>query len=179
MRYQEIIDFWFNEIDSKYWFKKDANFDRQLRQRFWDTYQAAIHCELYEWRQTPDGSLAEVIVLDQFSRNFFRDSAKAFEFDALALALSQNAIEKGFDKDIPIKRRSFLYMPYMHSESLEIHNQALELFATEGLENNLDYEKRHRDIIEKFSRYPHRNQVMGRESTAAELEFLSKPGSSF
>ncbi len=179
MHYQEIIDFWFNEIDSKYWFKKDPSFDQQLKQRFLSTYHAATRCELFEWRQTPEGSLAEIIVLDQFSRNFFRESAKAFEFDPLALALSQSAIEKGFDQEISINRRSFLYMPFMHSESLKIHDQALKLFAVKGLENNLIYEKKHRDIIAQFSRYPHRNKVLGRESTAEELAFLSQPGSSF
>lgn len=179
MNYQEIIQFWFEEIDSKFWFKKDADFDQILKQRFYDTYLSATRSELNQWRQNPEGSLAEVIVLDQFSRNFYRESAKAFEFDSLALALSQNAIDKGFDQEIPINKRSFLYMPFMHSESLVIHDQALKLFAIDGLENNLEYEVRHRNIIERFSRYPHRNKVLGRESTEEELEFLAQPGSSF
>ena len=179
MEYQEIIHFWFKEIDSKFWFKKDTDFDLRLKNRFLSTFQAATRSELHPWRRTPEGSLAEVIVLDQFSRNIFRDSAKAFEFDSLALALSQTAIDKGFDQEIAINQRSFLYMPFMHSESLKIHDQAIKLFSTKGLENNLDFEVRHRDIIERFSRYPHRNKVLGRESTVEELEFLAMPGSSF
>jgi uncharacterized protein (DUF924 family) len=179
MDYHAIIDFWFKEIDSKYWFKKDVDFDQQLKRRFLKVYQAATQSELYQWRQSPLGCLAEVIVLDQFSRNFFRDSGKAFAFDSLALALSQNAIEKKFDQQIPINQRSFLYMPFMHSESLIIHDEAVKLFSTNGLENNLKFEHKHRDIIVKFGRYPHRNQVLGRQSTQPEIEFLQTPGSSF
>jgi uncharacterized protein (DUF924 family) len=179
MEYQTIISFWFEEINSKYWFKKDADFDQQLKLRFFKVYLAATRSELYHWRQSPMGSLAEIIVLDQFSRNFFRESAKAFEFDSLALALSQNAIEKGFDQQIPVNQRSFLYMPFMHSESLIIHDEAIKLFSIKGLENNLKYEHQHRNIIMKFGRYPHRNQVLGRQSNQQEIEFLNNPGSSF
>ncbi len=179
MKAQEIIDFWFNEIDSKYWFKKDDAFDQQIRQRFHSIFQSASRCELYHWRETAEGSLAEVIILDQFARNMFRDSAQAFEFDSLALSLAQHAISQGFDSQLSDRKKSFLYMPFMHSESLIIHDKAVELFRDAGLENNLAFEIKHRDIIKQFSRYPHRNKVLGRKSTPQEIEFLAQPGSSF
>ena len=179
MDYKEIIRFWFEEIEPKFWFKKDPVFDQTIYDRYMPTYIAATRCELFDWRNNPEGCLAEVIVLDQFSRNLFRNSADAFAQDSLALSLAQSAIEKGYDSLLTTRLRSFLYMPFMHSESLEIHNQALELLAAPGLENNLDYEVKHRQIIIKFGRYPHRNDVLGRSSTVEELAFLKQPGSSF
>lgn len=179
MDYEDIIDFWFKEITPQFWFKKDVHFDQEISKRFLTVYIAATQCELFHWRSTPLGCLAEVIVLDQFPRNIFRNSDKAFSSDSLALCLAQSAIDKGFDQEIPIAKRSFLYMPYMHSESLVIHDQALKLFATEGLENNLKFEIKHREIIKRFGRYPHRNGVLKRESSAEEKKFLQQPGSGF
>lgn len=175
----QIITFWFEEIDSKFWFRKDEKFDQNLRERFFETLRCAAVSELYHWRTSAEGRLAEVIVLDQFSRNLYRNSASAFANDPLALALAQEAVAQGLDKELPTSRRTFLYMPYMHSESLKIHDVALELFTELGQEKNLDYQIRHREIIERFGRYPHRNVVLGRESTAEELAFLEQPGSSF
>lgn len=179
MLYQQIVDFWFEEIDPALWWKKDDVFDALLVERFSETHARACHCELFEWRSEPEGRLAEIIVLDQFSRNMFRDSALAFANDAMSLTLSQEAIARGADKALTPVHRSFLYMPFMHSESLQIHEVAVELFRKNGIQNNLDFEFKHKKIIEKFGRYPHRNKVLGRQSTAEELEFLAQPGSSF
>lgn len=177
--YRQVIKFWFEEIEPAMWWKKDDGFDALLHQLFSDTHASACRCELYEWRRRPEGRLAEIIVLDQFSRNLCRDSALAFANDALALALSQEAIACGADQDLTPVQRSFLYMPYMHSESLKIHEIAVVLYRNNGIQNNLDFELRHKAIIERFGRYPHRNGVLGRPSTPAEIEFLGSPGSSF
>lgn len=175
----EILKFWFEEIDRSLWFKKDADFDRLLAERFGNLHTQASLGELNVWRDTPHGRLAEIIVLDQFSRNLFRDSAKAFAQDGMALVLAQEAVRYGTDSELNAQERVFLYMPYMHSESLVIHETAVELFTRNGIQNNLDYELKHKAIIERFGRYPHRNAVLGRASTPEELEFLSQPGSSF
>lgn len=177
--YQDIIQFWFYDSGPDYWFKKDSTFDQRILNRFQETYYAATRCELYAWRKTAEGRLAEIVVLDQFSRNMFRHSPQAFAFDSLALALAQEAIAGNFDKELPIVQRKFIYMPLMHSESSVIHRQAEKLFSQPGLEDNYRYEVRHKAIIEKFGRYPHRNAVLGRKSTAAEVAFLQQPGSSF
>lgn len=175
----DIIGFWFDEIESKQWFVKDLSFDQLLIERFSNIHQQASQCELFEWRNTAEGCLAEVIILDQFSRNMFRDTAQAFAFDALALALAQSAIASGIDKDLSAQQRTFIYMPFMHSESLKVHDVAMTLFSDNGVQANLDFEIKHRDIIERFGRYPHRNGILGRESTQEEIEFLTQPGSSF
>jgi len=176
---QEILSFWFEEIQPISWWKKDDGFDALLVERFSEIHEKASRCELYEWRRQAEGRLAEIIVLDQFPRNMFRDSARAFASDSMALTLSQEAIACGADQALTPVQRSFLYMPFMHSESLRIHEVAVELFRKNGIQNNLDFEFSHKRIIEKFGRYPHRNKVLGRPSTAEEIEFLSLPGSSF
>ena len=134
---------------------------------------------MFEWRASAKGRLAEIILLDQFSRNIHRDSALAFANDALALALAQEAVANKCEHELTPVENSFLYMPYMHSESLMIHEQAVELYKNNGLENNYQYELKHKVIIERFGRYPHRNKLLGRESTPEEIEFLNQPGSSF
>ena len=177
--YADIIQFWFVEIEPKAWFTKDDDFDRLLSERFGELHSRAEQSELFSWRSTAQGRLAEIIVLDQFSRNLYRDSARAFASDSLALALAQEAVDQQLDRELTIDQRTFLYMPYMHSESALIHEVAVQLFEKHGKEDNLDYEMRHKAIIDRFGRYPHRNAVLGRESTAEELEFLQQPGSSF
>ncbi|WP_144393931.1 DUF924 family protein [Pleionea sediminis] len=179
MNYSEVLNFWFDEIEPKSWWQKSNEFDRLITERFGHVHTAATLGELYEWRVTPKGRLAEIIVLDQFSRNIYRNNAKSFLFDTVALVLSQEAINCGDDKKLETHQRLFLYMPFMHSESKVIHEKAVELFSEPGLEGNLDFEMRHKAIIDRFGRYPHRNIVLGRESTAEEVEFLQEPGSSF
>lgn len=179
MHYQEILSFWFEEIDSSLWWKKDDDFDGLIRHRFLFVHQQAAQCELFEWRTSSLGRLAEVIVLDQFSRNLFRNLPQAFTSDALALGLAQEAISLGQDAALNSVERSFLYMPFMHSESLAIHDVAVNLFEKNGIQSTLEFEHKHRDIIVRFGRYPHRNAILNRESSAEELEFLAQPGSSF
>jgi len=176
---QQIINFWFNEIDQSQWWVKDTILDSVIKERFLSVHQQASSGELVGWRTSAKGRLAEIIVLDQFSRNMFRDTANSFASDSLALILSQEAINVGADSELSPIERSFLYMPFMHSESLLIHDRGVELFSQTGMDNNLDFELRHRDIIERFGRYPHRNDILGRESTPQEVSFLLEPGSSF
>jgi uncharacterized protein (DUF924 family) len=175
----DILYFWFTEAGPDAWWKKSKTFDDLVRRRFGALYDVAAKGELYGWRARAEGRLAEIIVLDQFPRNMFRDSARAFESDTMSLALSQEAVRLGVGAHWDANRRAFLYMPHMHSESVRVHEAALELFAGPGLENNLDFEKRHKAIIDRFGRYPHRNAVLGRASTPEEIEFLKQPGSSF
>ncbi|WP_352176388.1 DUF924 family protein [Biformimicrobium ophioploci] len=179
MEYKDVINFWFNEIDPSYWFRKSVDFDQLLQQRFGRTLESASRCELAHWREAPDGRLAEIIVLDQFSRNIHRDTPGAFAQDALALALAQEAVHCGADQQLETRRRVFFYMPYMHSESPVIHAQAVRLYDQPGMADSLTYEKMHKDIIDRFGRYPHRNAILGRASTAEEIEFLKQPGSGF
>lgn len=179
MQAQDILHFWFEELTPQQHFMKDPALDAAMRVRFEATLQAAARCELFAWRATPAGRLAEILVLDQFSRNVYRDTARAFAQDALALALAQELVASGQDHSLPTAQRVFAYMPYMHSESALIHEQALALFTQPGMENNLDFERRHKAIIDRFGRYPHRNAILGRTSTPEELAFLSEPGSSF
>lgn len=177
--HSKVIDFWFNEIEEKQWWLKDEKFDQMVKDRFGELLQQAKAGELFSWRETPLGSLAEVIVLDQFSRNIYRDHPESFANDAMALTLAQFANSRGFDKQLPDNQRVFLYMPYMHSESKSIHEEAVKLFKSMGAEGSLDFEYKHKAIIDKFGRYPHRNQILGRNSTKEELEFLKQPNSSF
>ena len=174
-----VLHFWFDELTDKQHFVKDTAIDGLIRTRFGETLEAAARCELFAWRPTPLGRLAEIIVLDQFSRNVYRDTPCAFAQDALALGLAQELVGSGQDLALTTAQRCFVYMPFMHSESLMIHTQAVKLFALPGLESNLDFELRHQAIIARFGRYPHRNAVLGRASTAEEISFLNEPGSSF
>jgi len=177
--YADILKFWFDEIDPSQWWAKDDNFDRLLAERFSAVHARATRCELFEWRVNAKGRLAEIIILDQFSRNMYRDLPSAFANDSLALALSQEAISAGVENQLTAKERNFLYMPFMHSESLKIHEAAIELFKKNGIKKSLDFEVKHKLIIERFGRYPHRNDILGRVSTVEEIEFLKTPGSGF
>lgn len=179
MHWQSVIDFWFTEISPKHWWQKDEAFDKQIHSRFGALLAAAKKGELYHWRAEPLGRLAEVIVLDQFSRNVHRDTPAAFEADPMALALAQEAVALGADKSLPDVMVPFLYMPYMHSESALIHEQAMTLFSCGPARGNLEFEIRHKAIIDRFGRYPHRNAILGRASSEEELAFLCEPGSSF
>lgn len=178
MHYQGVIDYWFTELSPKQWWVKDEAFDEQLRTRFAELNAQAARSELFEWRQSPEGRLAEIIVLDQFSRNMYRDTPAAFATDPLSLCLAQHAVALGVDQQLSAVQRAFLYMPYMHSESVRIHEVAVGLYQ-DAPKDNLDFELRHKAIIDRFGRYPHRNAILGRTSTEEELTFLSEPGSSF
>ncbi|PVZ83655.1 DUF924 domain-containing protein [Serratia sp. S1B] len=177
--YQTVIKFWFEEIQPSQWFNNEPALDQLIREQFTDLLNQAKRAELFHWRSHAIGRLAEIILLDQFSRNIFRGHAEAFSADTLALVLSQEAVCSGYDKELPTHMRAFCYLPYMHSESRVIHQEALILFNQPGLEDNLEFEMKHKVIIDRFGRYPHRNQVLGRNSTAEELAFLKEPESSF
>ncbi len=179
MNPEEILTFWFDEIDKQCWWRGDADMDRLIRKRFAAVHGMASRGELFEWRLTARGALAEIIVLDQFSRNLFRDMPAAFAYDGMALILAQEAITAEFDRELTSEQNSFLFMPFMHSESAMIHDLAVALYEKNGIQNNLEFELKHKDIIDKFGRYPHRNKILGRESTPEEIEFLKQPGSSF
>lgn len=179
MQAQAIIDFWFAQLSPEQWWAKDPAFDRMIETRFGTLLKQAAACELFTWRDSALGRLAEIIVLDQFSRNIHRDQAQSFAQDALALALAQEAVRGGMDAALNPSQKAFLYLPYMHSESALIHEQAVRLFDQPGLEYNLDFEHQHKRIIDRFGRYPHRNAILGRRSTDEELAFLEQPGSSF
>jgi len=178
-RSDEVLRFWFEELHPAQWWKKDPALDRLIAARFGDLHAQAACCELHGWRNSARGRLAEIVVLDQFSRNIHRDTPGAFASDALALALAQEAIAAGAEAELNAEYRRFLYMPYMHSESLAIHDIAVVLFGNNGLPDNFDFELKHRQVIERFGRYPHRNAILGRESTPEEIEFLKLPGSGF
>lgn len=179
MNYKQVLDFWFDPENKEFWFSKSDEFDLELEEKFGHTLQQAMQCELWTWRETAEGRLAEIIVLDQFSRNLFRDHPASFAQDPLALSLAQEAVRLGLDQQLAPDQRCFMYMPFMHSESKIIHAQALQLFEALGNPINLDFELKHKTIIDRFGRYPHRNQILERESTPEEVEFLTQPNSSF
>jgi uncharacterized protein (DUF924 family) len=177
--YTEILKFWFEETSPSQWWKKNDAFDQTISDRFSELHHKAASCELYEWRENAPGRLAEIIILDQFSRNMFRGTPEAFAQDALALALAQEAVARGADQELNQVERGFLYLPYMHSESIKIHQVAVSLYSKQGEDSNLEWELKHKKIIERFGRYPHRNEILGRISTSEEQEFLQQPGSRF
>lgn len=176
---EKILKFWFKDAKPAQWWKVDPTFDANIADRFAEVHAAAVSGELYAWRTQPRGRLAEVLVLDQFSRNLFRGQARAFAADPLALVLAQEAVAGIHDISLSLDERVFLYMPYMHSESRLVHKEAERLFGSLGRADNLSFELRHKAIVDRFGRYPHRNLSLGRTSTAEELEFLKQPGSSF
>lgn len=177
--YQQIIQFWFEEIDPKKWWIVDPEFDQLIQNRFQGLMLQAAAGELYTWRSDDHGRLAEIIILDQFSRNVYRNTPQAFAQDAMALVLAQEAIRAQADYGLTPVERNFLYMPFMHSESRVIHAYAEKLFHEHAPQGNYEFELKHKRIIDRFGRYPHRNSILGRESTAEEIEFLKEAGSRF
>jgi uncharacterized protein (DUF924 family) len=165
----DVLEFWFQTLSPSDHYKKSDELDATIRRKFEATYHQIVAGETSDWRDSAKGRLAEILVLDQFSRNMFRGTPMAFAADPVALVLSQEAVRSGADKALDDKKRAFLYMPYMHSESLRVHEQAMELFSDLP---NLAYEKKHKAIIDRFGRYPHRNDVLGRVSTAEEIEWM-------
>jgi uncharacterized protein (DUF924 family) len=175
--FRELLYFWFGELsDSDRW-SKGKLLDPIVKTRFGAFHAAAATGELSEWRTSSEGRLAEIIVLDQFSRHIYRGTSAAFASDPMALVLAQESVRVGADTAVDEEKRQYFYMPFMHSESLSIHESASGLFAQ--LPSNLKYAVKHRAIIERFGRYPHRNAILGRVSTPEEIEFLKTPGSSF
>jgi uncharacterized protein (DUF924 family) len=177
----DVLNFWFQEIEPKQWWKKDVAFDKLIRDRFVNLFEEIKNGGYTNWLDSAQGCLARIIVLDQFPRNMFREKAESFSTDHIALATAKHAISQQFDKNLNAQEKAFLYMPLMHSETPEDQAQSIELFTAVGstLAQNLDSSLRHKAIIDKFGRFPHRNAILGRKSSQAELEFLQKPGSSF
>lgn len=173
----DVLHFWFDELEPSDWFKKSEALDQIIRERF-----TSLHRQLSQDSSPVPSSanvLSQVIVLDQFSRNMFRDRPEAFAFDDKALRLAQLAVDNQWDKPMSCDERAFLYMPFMHSENARVHETALALFAQLEKKHYLEFEHKHKSIIDRFGRYPHRNQLLGRRSTAEELEFLKQPNSAF
>jgi len=170
----DVLTFWFVDHGREHWFGGGPQFDAELTATFSSTHAAVAAGEAWRWRTSPLGRLAEIIVLDQFSRQIHRDTAKAFAQDSMALALAQEAVAAGHDQALePMPERQFLYMPYMHSESLVVHEEAMRLFASLKDDDVLGYEIAHRDLLRRFGRYPRRNEVLGRASTPAEAEYCA------
>jgi uncharacterized protein (DUF924 family) len=186
----EVLDFWFGRKgEPEYgqfrneWFRKDPDFDARVTAQFIDLYEEAAAGNLDSWRDDPESCLALVIVLDQFPRNMFRGDGRTHAEDDRALATSRYAVEHALDRELPAFQRMFLYMPYMHSESVEDQRRSVELFerlaGEEGAPNVVSYAVAHRDIVGRFGRFPHRNEILGRETTPEEAIFLTQEGSSF
>ena len=174
MNYKNILDFWFDELPSDDWFIKSDALDLKMVEKFIVIHSQAVAGELFHWRNDPLGRLAEIILIDQFSRNIYRDDPKAFANDSLALVLAQETINGNYHRLFTYQQKLFLYMPYMHSESKMIHDIALELFSEKGLEKNLIYEQDHYDKIKRFGRYPERNIILGRINSPEEEIYLMK-----
>jgi len=177
--YNEILSFWFQETEEKLWFSANTHFDQCIRQRFSGLMQQAAAAELFSWRATIEGRLAEIIVLDQFPRNAYRNTPQAFAQDSMALVLAQEAVASGALKLLNQKQCGFLLLPYMHSESKRIHIVAEALHKDFASARSYHYELQHKAIIDQFGRYPHRNKVLGRISTPEEQAFLEQPASRF
>ena len=188
---QAVLDFWFLPPDNPgygqsraEWFRKDEAFDARIAERFGALIDDALAGGLRAWEATPHGALARIIVLDQFTRNVYRGTPRAFAGDAQALALAQSLTEQGLDQQLPPMLRAFAYLPFEHAEDLAMQARAVELFqllsqAQPGFESMLDYAQRHQEVIARFGRFPHRNAILGRPSTPQEVAFLRQPGSSF
>ena len=184
--HREVLEFWFGKEPGPArgeWYRKDPKFDEEIRRRFGELHASAARRELEAWRASPEPMLALVVILDQFSRNLFRDDPRAFAQDAHALDCAEQAIARGDDLTLLPVQRQFLYMPFEHSERIEDQERAcdfmrsLESFEeTRGL---VEWAVRHRDVVKRFGRFPHRNAILGRESTAGEAAFLREPGSRF
>ncbi|HSL00055.1 MAG TPA: DUF924 family protein [Rubrobacteraceae bacterium] len=178
---EDVLRFWFGEEDAwrEEWFTKSEDFDREIRDRFETLYESAASGTLDDWRESAEGALALVIVLDQFPRNMFRGDPKCYATDEKALATAKHALDRALDRELPPTRRSFLYMPFMHCEDLEDQRRSVELFRSLDSGESAAYAVRHMEIVERFGRFPHRNEVLGRATTSEEAEFLKEPGSSF
>ncbi|MEB3830474.1 DUF924 family protein [Phormidium sp. CCY1219] len=189
-RVEKILEFWFGKPEDpeygksrKIWFTKDAEFDETVRSHFLADYEMAAQGLLEGWKDAPESCLALILLLDQFPRNLFRATPQAFATDPQALAAAQHAIERGYDKQMLPVKRWFFYLPFEHSENLEHQHQAIALFCQLSDDpesaSAIDYAERHRAIIERFGRFPHRNAILRRKSTPEEREFLQQPGSGF
>lgn len=178
---QEVLSFWFEETMPQQWFQKSDAFDQEITERFQVTYDMARKGLCNDWTKDADGVLALCLVLDQFPRNMFRDTPKAFETDNQILLIVKEALHKGYDALLNPVKRKFMYMPFMHSEDLKDQKKSVSLFETMKKDDPVTYEYavKHMEVIEKFGRFPHRNDVLGRASTVEEMDYLELPGAGF
>ncbi|MPZ38909.1 MAG: DUF924 family protein [Rhizobiales bacterium] len=172
---EDVLTFWRAAGEQK-WFAKDDAFDAEIRRRFLQTYEAAAGGTLSDWEATPEGALALAIVLDQFPRNMFRGDARAFAADMMARAVADRALARGFDQQIPTNERLFFYLPFEHSETMADQDRCRALFRALGNADQLHWAELHADIIRRFGRFPHRNAVLGRVTTAEEKAYLEADG---
>lgn len=170
----EIITFWFSDAVKAKWFKSTTEFDDQLRNSYQQVWGLARAGTYDHWELEPEGALALVIILDQFPLNMFRNDARQYSTEVHAREVAGRAIDQGFDKKLTPQQKSFLYLPFMHSESLVDQDRAVELYNNAGLADNLRYAHHHRDVIRRFGRFPHRNEALGRTSTEDEVDYLKK-----
>jgi len=178
---QSILDFWFEESESSQWFQGGTGFDDAITARFLSTYEQAMTGEFDAWQESAEGALALIILLDQMPRNMFRGTPKAFASDDKALKISRHALAKGFDQDLPVQKRRFIYLPLEHSENLDNQHDCVALFEAikDQDPQGYEYALKHLEVIEKFGRFPHRNEILGRENTALEKEYLAQPDAGF
>ena len=175
---EDVLSFWFDEISPKQQFVKDEKLDAEIKRRF-GTLHAHLKEDVSSFTNTPQGALAVILVFDQFSRNMFRGSGQAFETDPLALSIAKDLIATGADKGMSDNHRIFVYMPFMHAETLEDQEQSVALFTELGIASNIDYAINHLDVVKEFGRFPHRNKALNRTSTAEEMVFINTPGTGF
>ena len=173
MDYTDINNFWFAEDTRPLWFNSTADFDQQIRQQFETTWLQGQDGELHHWESHVEGLLALILLYDQFPLNMYRGMPKSFATESLARDCAAIAIKNQWDKQLDLSQRAFLYLPYMHSESTQDQDLSLQLFSSEGMENNLRWAQHHRDLIYRFGRFPHRNKILGRVNTNEELQYLS------
>ncbi len=177
---EEVLDFWFNQLTPEEWFRPTEGLDEAIAGRFGELHERFVrHGVPDPWRDTARGRLAAVIVLDQFPRNMHRGKAAAFATDAAALALAEETVDGGFASVLDILQRRFLYLPFEHAEDLARQEMGVRLFATLNDEESLRYAREHRDVIARYGRFPHRNRMLGRVSTAEEEAYLAQPGAGF
>lgn len=171
-----VLSYWFSDAMRPHWFDSTDQIDADIRQRFETTWQAATRHELDDWCETAGGCLALVVVLDQFPLNMYRGQEISFSSEAQARNVANLAIERGFEADLSAEQLSFLYLPYMHSESLSDQAKSIDLYFNAELVDSLPFAQHHYDIVEQFGRFPHRNAILGRQSTAEEIAYLTSPG---
>lgn len=173
MNFEGILDFWFQDDVRDKWFRSTPEFDAHIRRQFESLWEQAGAGELDSWQASADGALALAIVLDQFPLNMFRGEARAFSTEAKAIEVAKAAIDNGLDQQLPADRLMFLFMPLMHSESLADQTLSVEKFTAAGMEESARFARHHYGIVEKYGRFPHRNAILGRESTPEEQAYLA------
>jgi uncharacterized protein (DUF924 family) len=172
---EDIIDYWYADRIRPCWFKSTPELDQEIRSKYQPLWEIARQGQCDHWQRTPEGSLALVIVLDQFPLNMFRGQALAFATESQAVAVCLGALDRGFDKQLSKDKLAFLYMPLMHSEDLQHQSLSVQLYEAAGLQENARFARHHQQIVEKYGRFPHRNDILGRASSQAELAYLNSP----